>query len=539
MRKLVLSDRQIQWLEVGLIVAFSLFPLLNSFPYRINIFLSWEGAYRLYLGQIPYKDFGLPMGFGYWVVPALFFKVFGPYLYTLIKAQVFINIISAFAFRSILRSFKVDAGLRLISLLLFIISYSFFNFWPWYNHSVIVFELIGLAFLLKFIFRESNSWISYTQISLATFFLFFSFFTKQDGGGLAFLIALFLLLYHVIISKKYLDLVLFIGTYAGWACLFILPFVSHGFTYWFNLGQEPHYSRIELWDFVSTTLGESMWEKFYLAGFLLMFVFRWKQIKTFIYGHKGFLFFLFSLGILVQALLFQVTSYTPPDNNIFFHAFMFVYFLSEVGSKFSFKSVPVLSTFIIVIMLWWSGAYWKYLDRKLQRIFPGISKVEEGKISKNTYAIGQEGNQVQKVKWIQSDLKAFRKVSMPQPTVEGINRLLEMDEVHADAKFLNMSELTPLAHEIGYRLEVNKPLWYHKGVGIFQPQIDEYIAAISEEYYDVVLFETIPYLNNFYPLEIRAALQEKYLLVDNFMAPRRTPDSYIEVFVKKPKGALE
>src|SRR5690348_5939969 len=78
-------------------------PLFVSFPYRVNIFLSWEGAYRMSEGQIPFKDFGLPMGYMYRVIPSLFFKIFGPQLITLVKAQVFINILSGFAFHSILK----------------------------------------------------------------------------------------------------------------------------------------------------------------------------------------------------------------------------------------------------------------------------------------------------------------------------------------------------------------------------------------------------------------------------------------------------
>ena len=51
--------KTLAWAEVLLIIILSLFPLMGDvFPYRLNIFLSYEGAYRLYLGQIPYKDFG-------------------------------------------------------------------------------------------------------------------------------------------------------------------------------------------------------------------------------------------------------------------------------------------------------------------------------------------------------------------------------------------------------------------------------------------------------------------------------------------------
>src|SRR5258708_19200687 len=110
--------RIIAFAEILLIVVLALAPLTGHFPYRFNIFLSWEGAYRLYLGQVPYRDFGMPVGYMYWIIPALFFKIFGPQVISLVKAQVFINIISGLAFRSILKSVQVQPGIRLVSVLL-------------------------------------------------------------------------------------------------------------------------------------------------------------------------------------------------------------------------------------------------------------------------------------------------------------------------------------------------------------------------------------------------------------------------------------
>lgn len=530
-----LSDRSIFFLEILLIVGIAIVPLFSSFPYRVNIFLSWEGAYRLYLGQVPFKDFGLPMGFGFWLIPAMFFKIFGPYLITLVKAQVFINILSGLAFRSILKSFRVNEGLRITCILLFIISYSFFNFWPWYNHSVIVFELIGLSFVLKYILRENASGLKWLHLALGTFFLFLSFFTKQDGGGLAFLIAFFLLVYHAIVDRKYLDVGFFLLFYAIWAAIFILPFINHEFGYWFNLGQEPHNSRISLWEMVNVTFGQSKWEKFYLAGMLLILFAKRKAFFVFLKSKREFLFFLFTLGILVQALIFQVTSYTPPDNNIFFHAFAFAYFFNFLDFSHSLKRIPNLVVMGALIMLWWSGAYWKYIERKLQRAFPSMAQVDEDKISRSTYMISKsEEENIGMAEWKFSDLKAFKKIYMPESTVEGMNRLVAMDEVKKpNAKILNMTELTPLAYEIGFELEVNRPLWYHKGVGMFQREVDQYVNEVRSGYYDVVLFEYIPYLNNFFPEEVRESLREHYSLKDEFLAPRRPTDSYIEVYVKK------
>ena len=131
--------------EVSIIILLAIIPLFVAFPYRVNIFLSWEGAYRISQGELPFKDFGTPLGGMYWVIPGLFFKLFGAQMITLVKAQVFINILSGLAFRSVLKSLSVETGLRIVCVLLFCLSYSFFNFWPWYNHTVIVYELIGLA----------------------------------------------------------------------------------------------------------------------------------------------------------------------------------------------------------------------------------------------------------------------------------------------------------------------------------------------------------------------------------------------------------
>jgi len=533
--QITLSSRLIKWLEIMLILAFAAFPLFLSFPYRINIFLSWEGAYRLYQGQVPFKDFGLPMGFAYWVIPAIFFKIFGPYLVTLVKAQVFINIISGLSFRSILKSFKVNSGLKLTSILLFCISFSLFNFWPWYNHTVIVYQLVGLSFLLKFIFSEKQTYHKYFWLVLSTFFLFVSFFTKQDGGGLAFMLAFFMIVYHAISGHKYLDIVWFLTSYFIWACIFILPFLPYEFAYWFNLGQEPHYSRMHLWDFVTTWLSESKWEKFYLGALALVLLTRIKDFRSFFYNKHKFLFFLFTLGILVEALIFQVTSYTPPDNNIFFHSFAFAYLFSISPMSNHFNKLPVLAIVSVLVMIWWSGAYWKYIDRKLLRLFPDMAKVDESKISRSTYVVSTSGEEdINMAEWTFSDIEVFKNIYMPAPTAEGIDRLLDMDIVqNKQANILNMTELTPLAYVIGYKLETGKPLWYHKGVGIFQKEVDEYVSEINNSKYDLVLFETIPYLNNFYPEEVRTALKENYHLHDKFLAPRRPTDSHIEVYIKK------
>jgi hypothetical protein len=69
---------------------------------------------------------------------------------------------------------------------------------------------------------------------------------------------------------------------------------------------------------------------------------------------------------------------------------------------------------------------------------------------------------------------------------------------------------------------------------MFNRQADTFGIRIQKHYYDLVLFEYIPTLNNFYPFRIRDSLKLHYLQVDSFMAPRRGPETkgVIEVFVR-------
>jgi hypothetical protein len=136
--------------------------------------------------------------------------------------------------------------------------------------------------------------------------------------------------------------------------------------------------------------------------------------------------------------------------------------------------------------------------------------------------------------WTFSGLPSFDRIYMPKSTVEGIHRLMANPIIKKDSlRLLNMSELTPLAAEIPFKLETGQdvPLWYHLGVAMFNRQAEKYEARIAAKYYDVVLFEHIPTLNNFYPFRVRDSLMVHYQKIDSFMAPRRgDTQGLIEVY---------
>ncbi len=528
------------YLEVAIIILLAIVPLFSTFPFRVNIFLSWEGAYRLSQGQIPYQDFGMPLGYMYWVVPAIFFKLFGTQMITLVKAQVFINIVSGLAFRSIFKSIGIAPGVRLLSVIIFCISYSFFNFWPWYNHTVIVYEFIGLAFLMKYIFAERRHWL---LLSLSALFLFFSFFTKQDGGGLAFMLAFVLLFYHCLYEKKWNGLLIFLLSYALVAFAIIAPLTKYNFGYWFNHGQPPHTSRFSAFDIVDEFFMRSHWLKFYLFMIVLLAIAYYKNWKQVISKKRATLFLLLTLGILAEAAILQVTSYTPPDNNIFFHSFACVFILSFLAEflKIDFSSFKPLLVGLFGILLWWSGTFWKYFQRTVARTLPPTEKTatatSENIVDRKTYMIFTDTTEIPMSEWVFSDLKSFDKIYMPKPTVEGMQRVLNLDVVKnkKDLQVLNMTELTPLAVELPYKSETGSmvPLWHHLGVSMFNQQAGVYETHIARKEYDLVLFEHIPSLNNFFPFRVRDSLRAHYQKIDSFAAPRRgDTKGAIEVYIR-------
>ncbi|HTJ11123.1 MAG TPA: hypothetical protein VL547_03840 [Dinghuibacter sp.] len=611
-----------KWTDAALVIAFSLIPLALHFPYRVNIFLSWEGAYRLYQGQLPYKDFGLPMGIGFWLMPALFFKLFGPSMLSLIKAQVLLNILAGLSFRALLRRLNVSFGVRVASVLVFCLSYILINFWPWYNNTDILYGIVGINLLLGGLAFGSAKTLPtlnaapstgggadpdaggrhFLYLLGAAFFIFLSFFTKQDGGFLMFATASALALYNAIVTRRWRAALLFWGLFIAIALVVILPFTRYSFGYWFNHGQPPHTARLSPRDILGEFFAASQWIKFYLLMTLLIVLVKgrlhgWRQFWN---DRAEMSFLLLTLGILASATIFQVTSYTPPDNNIFFHAFAIAYLLTGFFqlTQWNPDTRPRLAWVLAGVLLWWSGSYWKYLDRLVSRAFPPkaiatVSATGENVINRDTYMINPDTTHYEdESTWTEiPSMASFKHIYLPPSTVAGVLRVRQLPEftgapipiaigatsaMDADTAMsgingggmqphggsanpsatdpwapsapttrtlpagvrphvLNMSELTPLARELNFTEDRGpmEPLWYHLGVCMFNREADTTCARIAAGRYDLVFFEYVPTLNNFYPFRVRDSLLAHYQLIDSFLAPRRPTNGYIEVFRKR------
>ncbi|NMM47237.1 glycosyltransferase family protein [Marinigracilibium pacificum] len=507
------TGRIISVSQTVVILFFSVLPLFFSYPYRINIFLSWEGAYRIMNGEIPFRDFGIPMGYAYWVLPSLFFKVFGPKLFTLIICQVFINIIGGLTFIGILRQFRINNYLILVSAFVYGLTYIFLNYWPWYNHSAFIFGQIGLYFTLRYILQKQTI----TYLILSGLFAFISFWTKQDYGALFMVFTLILLGVKSLETKKFvIPLISLVSFLLPLAALFILH-GEHNIHYWFNYGQSPHSARIMPVNFIHKAFGESFFEK---VGLLILFtagcyqLFN-KELKLF---STKFYFILTICGILCLGFITKVTSVLQLGNDAFIYAYIFAGILGsfEIIKNYNFKISAII---ILIVALIGSELYWGYATNIL-KISPPITfnKVE----SNETYE-----------PWITPPYETFNKIKVPKSTSDTMLWLERLnDTLPEGTKVLNMSELTPLNHEFNWAYDNGTPLWFHYRVSIFDKEIDEYCQKIKNKEYGMVIFENIPNLNNFYPEKIKMCLEENYKLIRTCSAPRQIKGATIDIYVK-------
>lgn len=514
-----LSERQILVCELIITLCFCFVPLFFNNPYRINIFLSWEGAYRMYLGQMPFRDFSMPLGYGYWVIPALFFKIFGPYFFSLIKAQVFINVISVLAFRSILKVLEVRPVIILLSVLVYCFSYISFNFWPWYNNVVFVFELVAIYFILLAILKTTG-WRMWASLVLGAFFIFFSVFTKQDVGGLGLMIIYGILTYNAWIDKSMKKWLSFTALVIFFSLLFIAPLIKYDFGYWFNYGQPPHESRLVLMDFLNEILGWAYWEKFFLLIIALFVMDKASAGAMFFKNKREVLFAFISITIILQALIIPVTSPVPEKNEVFFYAFGFAYLLSNLRLGIDLSRWYYLGTCLVFVVLWWTGIYWRNIQRVISKV-PNVVEKNE-KAAKHKYRLAKE-------------YKTMEKLFLAESTLDGIRKIKNLAIVRKkNLKVLNMSELTSLAYEIPFTPPINQPMWYHQTVSIFQKEVDEFCVKIRNKEYDLVIFETVSpkEVINFFPMDVKQCLMEHYKHEFTFLAPRHPEESYIDVFIR-------
>ncbi|MCA6078688.1 hypothetical protein [Fulvivirga sedimenti] len=532
----ILTDRQLLGIQVAFSLIFCCLPLFITFPYKINLYLAWEGAFRMSEGQVPFRDFGMPLGYGFWIIPALFFKIFGPFMSSLIKAQVLINLLSILALNLLWKNIGVSQVTRTIGTVIFCLTYVFIHFWPWYNHTVYVYEWISLAFLVASFRSVGIKKIIWA--GLAGMFGFLSVFTKQDIGALGVFLAIAVIATDFYFSRDFKTGLVYLSSVVLFGLLLIWPLTEYEFGYWYNYGQDPHSTRISGMDYFDEIFSEVnlIYRLYFIAMIGAMFCLLSRTMSREKSREYAILFIL-TIGSLTQSILAGVTSYVPLNAHFYFHTFFIVFVLQIIQDFYvNLSRKYYLAMMIILVGFVWSQDAWKYSKRILQRTFPSAANTGDV-VNKHTYILKTDTVKSDRSDWITSGFASLKQVTMPKETVEGFGWIVEQYGDNASLRLLNMSELPQLYYELGITPDsgADFPLWFHRNVSVFEREQLKLCSAIQNQEYDIVLFEIIPNLNDFYPPAVRECLMTEYNLVKTFMAPRIPEFSTIEVYERKQK----
>jgi hypothetical protein len=200
----------------------------------------------------------------------------------------------------------------------------------------------------------------------------------------------------------------------------------------------------------------------------------------------------------------------------YFHTFAFIGIAVHLPwERWSSKLIYLMCLSTLLVGLYSAGV-WQYVSRFIPS-------------SQHNETL----TQVARHPWTQNSWPTMKNILLPTETNSGIDRLMALPILKKNnLKVLNMTELTSLAKEIGYTPLTQQPLWYHLNIGIFDREVAEINQKVANGYYDIVLFQSIPSLNNFYPYEVLDKLKENYFYYDSFLAPRKLEDSNIQVFIR-------
>jgi hypothetical protein len=517
-------------------VVLVLYLLLLLFFFQRNILfwrdysIIYEGAYRIAQGQIPFNDFGLPVGPMSLVIPAVFFKIFEPTWYILQISQLFQNGLILLFFLNILLKITKDINTIIFNLMSLTLFYLILLTNPWYNTTALICLLVSVS-----LFLSKNS----VSIAISGLFCALSILSKQDYGGLNIFV---IFVINTFIEKADNQFVLSIPKSIGCLIkriigrdfiLFILMtvftligiislFHFDKFSYWFNYGQFPHNARtpsIELLinkrlilSLVSFYLSIKYKNIYFLVASLFIFT---AAIVSFTSGLKFTSYFdvVFYPGIIIQLL-----KQSRPVLNVVNGAVVFLVLYNLIlPSKFALLSLEAAIRHKVE-----SGYFYDYRE-----VGPDVESFPES-------------------------LRYFKNSFGPRETVRAIEKLKEYVAGNfsnsREVKILNLSELTPIYAELDTIPPLDTPLWYDTTVSFFEKEQADIVTRIKKSEFDVLLIQSPHNVGkSTYYRELLKGIRNNSCYIEanfsDFSAPATAlascgsgdcKDTHVFLFLKKP-----
>jgi len=209
--------------------------IFGVFAFR-DYSIIFDGGLRIWHGQIPYRDFFLPLGPMVFYLQAFFDLLAGPNIRAMqLHAGVINAIVLCLFFLYARRNIPTWIALVLTGVLHFCYYGATVN--PWYNHTALFFYFIGQVALWNAL--DDDEFVPVSCLIFSGVCAALAVFSKQDIGGLA---AVFMGSQLLFFGRRPLkESMIYAGSGLLTAGILVAYFQMHGdFGYWFNYGQPPH-----------------------------------------------------------------------------------------------------------------------------------------------------------------------------------------------------------------------------------------------------------------------------------------------------------
>lgn len=488
------------------------FALLGKYLYFRDYSIIWEGAYRINQGQLPYKDFGIPMGPGVFILPSIYQFLFGYSFDGILYCGLIVQCLSYFAFYKIFSSFKFNF-IELIGFsLVFVLSYLLNFKYMWYNS----FALMLMLFLVYFCLNIQKH---YLYSIFSGLFVFLSLITKQDYGALS-LIFYTSFLFYLVLNKQFKTVLISISALALPSSFFILYFKTHDLFYWFNYGQPYFQSRFHRLNFNTkhfNYFGKNEFEFHQhsidetivysvIMSLILFFHFLFnRKIKSFSTSKilVG-LFFVFSAYITSRL---SGLSYFSTGYYWVFATLIAYTYISSINPNVKWINYLFIFVMSIFILLKAPIRYFKIIDN--QPLYYDYTPIDIKSYKGNNY----------------ESTKLFGRTYLLSNIHSDIDTLKLICKKHQCKNMLNMTELTPLYPILNMPLTTKLPLWYDPSTCLLDREKYMIIEDIKKRKYDLILIQN----THNYIEEYKNTIIEQYKLIYFFKTSSDVNDVFVYI----------
>jgi hypothetical protein len=438
--------------------------------------ITFEGSYRIYLGQIPYKDFFSPVGPVSFLLPALFFKLLSPNWSTFILSQFFLNVLSLLLVSNILVKIGVRPGVRYIALLFHTVFYLLLQTHPWYNTTG--------AFLLLACTRTAMS-PRWTGISWTGILSGIAILTKQDFGILSVAVSGIIIVLVGLGSdlksffpnidwqnkrEFFLPILLRLGVFSisifSIIFLFAVCTDSDHFLYWFNYGQLPHDRRhFGISDFIGNSFGT--------LGVITAAISLARNN-----------FRLFISSVFITAASISRTTSGLGFTHYYFAAFIPLIIDELIRLKIKWKIL------ILIVVAYTS---FRVMIRPMTDVYHVFQNIVQNRPEHFFFDHQKLSGPLHNMP---DTLLAFsHKVMAPEKTIDALLSLkqspfnLSALATGKHPKVLNISELTPIYSELNAPPPTGLPLWFHTKVSLFPNEILKINKILNSGEFDLILLQ--------------------------------------------------